>query len=356
MSLETYRPPQRRSGRQRLQRNIHRRRIGGVCAGLADYTGWDVTLIRFLFVLSMFFGGLGLGIYLALWLALPAMQEMPMPRVSWTLQRELRRIEKKVSRIIRKHDPAVADLALETFEALKLVAPAFEPDSPHPADSAMRRLGLESLPKLFDQLLAMPAQHLDSQRSAVGQALLEQLEDYRQQLQAAARQELERDFLASMGAAAGPDSPELTAWRNALQPLRTRLSERSGEITLNLLAGIEEKLVFLMQRLDQQPQDMLDLRPFEVRKIAHDYLPDTLNEYLRLPSGLARTERIRGEKTAEEALTEQLTLLDTTLHDLARSLFEKDAAGLLVHGRFLKEKFAEQPFRLDVDTPPGGHQ
>jgi hypothetical protein len=281
---------------------------------------------------------------------------MPMPRVSWTLQRELRRIEKKVSRIIRKHDPAVADLALETFEALKLVAPAFEPDSPNPADPALRRLGLETLPKLFDQLLAMPAQHLDSQRSAVGQALMEQLEDHRQQLQAAARQELERDFLASMGAAAGPNSPELTAWRNALQPLRTRLSERSGETTLNLLAGIEEKLVFLMQRLDQKPQDMLDLRPFEVRKIAHDYLPDTLNEYLRLPSGLARTERIRGEKTAEEALTEQLTLLDTTLHDLARSLFEKDAAGLLVHGRFLKEKFAEQPFRLDVDTPPGGHQ
>jgi phage shock protein C len=31
--------------------------VMGVCAGLADYTGFDVTLIRILFVLGIFMGG-----------------------------------------------------------------------------------------------------------------------------------------------------------------------------------------------------------------------------------------------------------------------------------------------------------
>ncbi len=32
-------------------------KVMGVCAGLADYTGFDVTLIRILFVLGIFMGG-----------------------------------------------------------------------------------------------------------------------------------------------------------------------------------------------------------------------------------------------------------------------------------------------------------
>ena len=32
-------------------------KVMGVCAGLADYTGFDVTLIRILFVLAVFMGG-----------------------------------------------------------------------------------------------------------------------------------------------------------------------------------------------------------------------------------------------------------------------------------------------------------
>ena len=32
-------------------------KVMGVCAGLADYTGFDVTLVRILFVLAVFMGG-----------------------------------------------------------------------------------------------------------------------------------------------------------------------------------------------------------------------------------------------------------------------------------------------------------
>lgn len=55
-----------------LTRNMAYRRVAGVCAGLADFFGVDVTLIRILFVLSVFFGGgVGLLVYLVCWVVLP---------------------------------------------------------------------------------------------------------------------------------------------------------------------------------------------------------------------------------------------------------------------------------------------
>lgn len=55
-----------------LRRNITRRRVAGVAAGLSDFFGIDVTLIRVLFVLSIFFaGGAGIIIYLVGWVLMP---------------------------------------------------------------------------------------------------------------------------------------------------------------------------------------------------------------------------------------------------------------------------------------------
>jgi len=55
-----------------LTRNSAYRRFAGVCAGLADYFGIDVTLIRVLFVLSVFFGGgIGILVYLVCWFVMP---------------------------------------------------------------------------------------------------------------------------------------------------------------------------------------------------------------------------------------------------------------------------------------------
>ncbi len=45
--------------------------LAGVCGGLADYFGVDVTLIRVIFVVLAVMGGAGLVIYLAMWLLVP---------------------------------------------------------------------------------------------------------------------------------------------------------------------------------------------------------------------------------------------------------------------------------------------
>lgn len=71
-------PPEPRSGEpRRLTRSITDRKLGGVCAGLADYLGMDVSLVRVLAVLSVIFYGVGLVAYLVAWIVIP--EEEPVP-------------------------------------------------------------------------------------------------------------------------------------------------------------------------------------------------------------------------------------------------------------------------------------
>ncbi|HJH66232.1 PspC domain-containing protein [Bacteroides mediterraneensis] len=57
--------------KKRLTRS-NNRMIGGVCAGIADYFNWDITLVRIVYVLATFFTAFSGGIvYLILWLIMP---------------------------------------------------------------------------------------------------------------------------------------------------------------------------------------------------------------------------------------------------------------------------------------------
>jgi len=50
----------------------HDRMVGGVCSGVADYTGLDVTLVRLIVVLGTIFGlGSFFVAYLIGWLLIP---------------------------------------------------------------------------------------------------------------------------------------------------------------------------------------------------------------------------------------------------------------------------------------------
>nr|BCW99986.1 MAG: hypothetical protein KatS3mg041_0033 [Bacteroidota bacterium] len=56
---------------KRLERS-RQGKIAGVCAGLAQYFGVDPTLVRLLFVvLTLFFGGSGIALYVILWFIMP---------------------------------------------------------------------------------------------------------------------------------------------------------------------------------------------------------------------------------------------------------------------------------------------
>ncbi|MEO6521649.1 MAG: PspC domain-containing protein [Mucilaginibacter sp.] len=56
----------------RLYRDEQYKKIGGVCAGLAEYFNVDVSLVRVLFVLAAVLGGGGVLGYFILWIVVPA--------------------------------------------------------------------------------------------------------------------------------------------------------------------------------------------------------------------------------------------------------------------------------------------
>jgi len=56
-----------------LQRSRDKRMIAGVCGGIANWLGWDVTLVRLLYVLISLFSAAfpGLLVYIILWFVMP---------------------------------------------------------------------------------------------------------------------------------------------------------------------------------------------------------------------------------------------------------------------------------------------
>jgi phage shock protein C len=61
----------------RLMRSETDRMIAGVCGGLASYLGVDPVLVRLAFVILLLASGVGLAIYVILWIVMPTPSRVP---------------------------------------------------------------------------------------------------------------------------------------------------------------------------------------------------------------------------------------------------------------------------------------
>lgn len=78
---------------------------------------------------------------------------------------------------------------------------------------------------------------------------------------------------------------------------------------------------------------------YSVMATATDYLPEALGGYLRLPREWADSRPLEDGKTALMLLIDQLDLLGSTVEKIFDAVVRMDAQALIVHGRFLQEKF-----------------
>lgn len=69
--------------RRRLYRCRHDQRLGGVAAGVAEYFDLDPTLVRVLWLVSIFFGGLTILLYFAMWIIVPVEPATAPPYGPW---------------------------------------------------------------------------------------------------------------------------------------------------------------------------------------------------------------------------------------------------------------------------------
>jgi hypothetical protein len=80
---------------------------------------------------------------------------------------------------------------------------------------------------------------------------------------------------------------------------------------------------------------------YTIRQTALDYLPETLENYLKLPPAFRNLHPIKDGKTAKQLLLEQLEILDREMKQIVVDFYRNDSQKLMAHGRFLESKFQE---------------
>lgn len=104
------------------------------------------------------------------------------------------------------------------------------------------------------------------------------------------------------------------------------------------IAQIRRKVEAILQYSEEFPVGSEDL--YLVERTMSDYLPQTLDAYLRLPPASHNQPVEPGGRTAWEELWSQLNLMERKLDDVAAELKRKNADQLLANGKFLEERFS----------------
>lgn len=114
--------------------------------------------------------------------------------------------------------------------------------------------------------------------------------------------------------------------------LPVELSER--------VESIYESIVSILPTLAKYEPG--DYNLYNIRQTALDYLPEAIENYLSLAPGYANSQPVQDGKTARKLLLEQLTLLDEEMKDIVEDISHNDTQKLIVHGRFLADKFKKE--------------
>ena len=113
---------------KKMFRDPERKVLGGVSAGVASYFGIDIVVIRLLFVIFTIVGGLGLLLYIVLWIALPEAKtltdRMQMQGEPVTLSNIESTIKKNLNVDPEKEESAATKILLFPFRLIGMILSA----------------------------------------------------------------------------------------------------------------------------------------------------------------------------------------------------------------------------------------
>ena len=92
------------------------------------------------------------------------------------------------------------------------------------------------------------------------------------------------------------------------------------------------------------PLDLTDHDTWLLRQICIDYVPGALDHYIALPSDLSSEPLLDG-RSAQQVLEEQLAVIEGRLDGMVARSYQREAAPLLTHGRFLADSLRTDPFK-----------
>ena len=125
--------------------------------------------------------------------------------------------------------------------------------------------------------------------------------------------------------------------RRALEKLVQSIRDKVPPDILTKVQNITASIQDILPRIADVNSG--DYNIYVIRQTALEYLPETLQNYLNLPRAFARLHPLKNGKTAQQLLSEQLDLLEAKMREIVEDFHHDDAQQLLVHGRFLEQKF-----------------
>ena len=154
----------------------------------------------------------------------------------------------------------------------------------------------------------------------------------------------EKGLSIQLGAA--QDASEV---RDGLQRLLRALRGKVADDLYAKVVSIQGSILGTLD-IEHATSDATDPNVYLIRQTALAYLPEAFSTYLRMPRVMAERRAIAGGRTPHDVLLDQLDLMDRRLADVADDMARHDSDKLLANGRFLAEKFAVSPLRVDDST------
>jgi phage shock protein PspC (stress-responsive transcriptional regulator) len=337
--------------KRKFERDPDDKIITGVCGGLARYFGISTRLIRFLFIISVFFSfTLTFWIYILFWLIAP-MRRSTRENLSRDMRRKARQLDKLIEDTsVRVNQPGLSSRLKSVHEMIETLLPELESKSLNrdPELRPVHEAAFVHLPGLLENFLHLPSNYAQGQPvSGVKTAqdhLSDELQKFERTLVNVTKGRYGQKFAKSVDAldsiSSRYEDDPTAPFRLKLESLQSRVAGRLDAEATKKLENIKNSLLAALGRLMQTVDDS-DANLYNVRQIALEYLPNTVDKYLALPQGLADNEPLSQGKTAQAAFHEQLNVLDGTLTRMVTSLYQEDAQGLFVHGHFLRDKFID---------------
>jgi len=125
--------------------------------------------------------------------------------------------------------------------------------------------------------------------------------------------------------------------QDALESLVHKIRRKVPKDVLAKVERIKDAIFTLLPRIGDVKSG--DHAIYTVRQTALEYLPGALQHYLSLPPAFANFHPVKDGKTAKMLLVEQLDLLANTMEQIVEDVHHYDTEQLLIHGRFLEERF-----------------
>ncbi len=224
--------------------------------------------------------------------------------------------------------------------------------------ATIKRSSLEWFPQAIQHYLSLPRDYAEHHILASGATseteLLKQLETLENTLDRVIESQYNNqkvqvpEDLKKLNDRFGAPEMQSDDIGHVLDSLMNRIRNKVDGDIYERVESIRKSILAILPQLTEMGAGMSQ-QTYNVRHTALEYLPDALDKYMTLPDNFKDSHDLGGGKTAKDILLEQLDILDTTMKDLVGDVYQEDAQSLLIHGRFLKEKFADQKFTLPTE-------